>query len=167
MRRAYSGSMACSGLFIWQILTQEECPELGSGCHKGLSLGTNTSPLCFANLIRPAQLTEVCQTLHGAFSAEVFAASISCICMTAAFVQIWGITSTEIWSWLSLVCLDGEERPGFMLMFLIRLSGVMTLLGCRLSKIWVWKCLKYEAWIPRLFLQTLFKAELYDFTSEK
>lgn len=91
-----------------------------------LSLGTNTSLSCFANMVGLAQLNVVCQTLYGATSAEVFAASISCICMTADFVQIWGITSVLIWSWLSLVCLEGEERPGFMLMLLIMLSGVRT-----------------------------------------
>lgn len=63
-----------------------------------LSLGTNASLLCFANMIGPVQLNEACQTLHGASSAEVSAASLSCICMTAAFVQKQGITSTLIWS---------------------------------------------------------------------
>lgn len=135
MRRACSGSVACSGLFVWQILTQEGGPELGSGCHKGLSLGTNTFPLCFPNMVGPAQLNEVCQTLRGASSAGVFAASISCICVTAAFVQVWGIMSMLIWPCLSLVCLEGEEGPGFMLMLLIKLSAVRTHLACRLSKI--------------------------------
>ena len=36
---------------------------------------TNTSVLCFANLVGPAQLSEVHQILHGASSAEVFTRS--------------------------------------------------------------------------------------------
>lgn len=40
-----------------------------------LSLVTNTSDLGFANLVGPARLSELCQILHGASSAEVFTRS--------------------------------------------------------------------------------------------
>lgn len=76
---------------------------------------------------------------------------ISCICLTAAFVQIQDITSILIWSWLSLMQLDGDKKPGLMLMFQIELACMRTHLTCRLSK---FELEISKAWIPRIVFFT-------------